>query len=143
MVGAWSRWNGRPLHIVTDEEAATFETIEHVPDSMPTHEAWRLDYRRNPYFRHLTESQLRDEFDDVMLITTLWGFKGSPIKLDMDAGMTAMERFTHMQVEMHERAIPMERFDHQFDRQLAAAARMKMPASVFDWLHDLDAERNT
>lgn len=142
VVGAWARWQDRPLHDAGDEEAPGFATIDPIPDRMPRHESWRLAYRRNPYLRDLDEGQLRDAFDEAMLVTILCGFKGSPLNLGMEAMMTATERFTHIQMEMHDRAIPMERFDHRFDRQLAAAGRLLLPGTVIDWLHVLDAERS-
>lgn len=139
VVRRWSTFHGRPLHMV-DQDELSFETIDHVPDQMPRHELWRLQYRRNPYLAHLSDDQLRDEFDEVMLVTELWGMKGSPIKLDMEAATVAMERFTHIQIEMHNRALPISRFDHSFDRQLAAAARLNLPARAVKWLHQLEAD---
>ncbi len=79
---------------------------------------------------------------DVMLVTSLWGLKGSPIKLSVDDSMTAMERFAHIQIEMHERAIPMERFDFVFEREMAAGARLKLPQVAIDWLHRLNEMKN-
>ena len=140
VVRRWASWNGRPLKAVDDDDAVEFEAFEHVPDTAPRHERWRLDYRRNPYLKPLDNGALRDRFDEVMVITTLWGIKGSPMKLEMDAAMVAMEQFTHIQVEMHERALPMTAFDHRFDRQLAAARRLNLPEVVINWLHELEAD---
>lgn len=141
IVVKWAGWQGRPLHTIVDDEDAKFATIDHVADQTPRHETWRVQYRRNPYLRGLSDGQLRDQFDEVMLVTTLWGLKGSPIKLDMAAAMTAIERFTHIQIEMHERAIPMEHFNFEFSRELAAAARLKLPQIAIEWLHELASER--
>lgn len=141
VVTTWAAWHGRPLHMIADDDDADFATIEHVPDRMPRHQQWRLQYRRQPYLKHLSDEQLRDEFDEVMLVTTLWGIKGSPIKLDMASSMVAMERFTHIQIEMHERAIPMERFSFEFSRELEAATRLNLPQPAVDWLHELNRER--
>ena len=140
VVRRWAEWNGRPLKALHSDDAAAFEAFDHVPESAPRHERWRLDYRRNPYLKPLTNDALRDRFDDVMLVTTLWGIKGSPVKMDMAAAMVAMEQFTHIQVEMHDRALPMTAFNHEFERQLAAAARLKMPQAVVDWLYALEAD---
>lgn len=140
VVRRWADWNGRPLKALHDDDVATFEAFEHVPESAPRHERWRLDYRRNPYLKPLSTDALRDRFDEVMLVTTLWGIKGSPVKLDMAAAMVAMEQFTHIQVEIHDRALPMTAFDHEFDRQLAAAERLELPQTAVDWLHTLEAD---
>lgn len=140
VVSAWSRFQGRPLYQIPDDNAP-FATIEAIPEQMPRHEMWRLAYRRNPYLRQLSDEQLRDTFDEVILVTTLWGIKGSPIDLDMDASMVAMERFTHIQLEMHDRALPMERFDYEFERELAAAARLNLPPAAIAWLHELNGQR--
>lgn len=137
----WSTWQGRPFYAIDEGDETSFDTIEHVPDEMPRHELWRLQYRRQPYLRHLNDDELRNEFDEVMLVTTLWGIKGSPIKLNMESSTTAMERFTHIQIEMHERALPMERFGYEFHRELAAARRLKLPQAAIDWLHTLEADR--
>lgn len=75
-----------------------------------------------------------------MLVTTLWGTKGSPIKLDMAAAMVAMEQFTHIQVEMHDRALPMTAFAHKIERQLAAVVRLNLPQAAIDWLQELDKD---
>jgi len=140
IVGKWASFHNRPLHMV-EEGDQRFQTIEHIPDQMPQHEMWRLQYRRRPYLNHLSDDELRDEFDEVILVNSLWGLKGSPIKLDMEASMVALERFTHIQIEMHERALPMERFAYEFERELAAASRLKLPKVAFDWLHNLNNER--
>jgi hypothetical protein len=137
---AWSGWNGVSLQH-HEAGSAAFETIEHIPDSAPLHERWRLDYRRNPYFRKLSDDQLRDEFDEVVLVTLFWGLKNSPIKLTKNEAITGMERFTHIQVEMHYRALPMEFFQHEFSRDLAAAARLRLPDHVINWLHELNGSR--
>jgi hypothetical protein len=47
VISAWARWNGRPLFPAQTQESPEFEAFEHIPDSMPQHEAWRLAYRRN------------------------------------------------------------------------------------------------
>jgi hypothetical protein len=140
VVSRWSNFNNRPLHMFEDGDQP-FETIEHVPDKMPRHEMWRVEYRRQPYLKALTDEQLRDEFDEVILVTTLFGIKGSPIRLDPTAAMPAMERFTHIQIEMHDRALPMERFAFEFKRELAAAARLKLSSEVVAWLHELNEDR--
>jgi len=138
---AWARWQNRSSFVFDPEATASFETIEHISDEMPHHEMWRVQYRRRPYLRGLTDDQLRDDFDEVMLITTLWGLKGSPMKFGMDVAMAAMERFGHIQIEMHDRALPMERFDHELDRQLQAAKRLNLPQAVFQWLQEIERER--
>lgn len=140
VVHRWAAWNGRPLKAIDDDEAAAFEAFDHVPEAAPRHERWRLDYRRKPYLRPFTDDALRDRFDEVMLVTTLWGTKGSPIKLDMAAAMVAMEQFTHIQVEMHDRALPMTAFAHKIERQLAAAVRLNLPQAAIDWLQELDKD---
>lgn len=140
VVRRWATWNGRPVKSLEEEDAPAFETFDHVPDVAPAHERWRLDYRRKPYLKPLSDDALRDTFDEVMLVTTLWGIKSSPIKPDMEAAMVAMERFTHIQVEMHDRALPITVFGHEFERQLAAAARLCLPQNAIDWLHALERE---
>lgn len=138
VIHRWAAWNGRPLKAIRDKEPAAFEAFDHVPESAPRHERWRLDYRRKPYLKPLTDDALRDRFDEVMLVTTLWGIKGSPIKLDMAAAMIAMEQFTHIQVEMHDRALPMTAFAHESERQLAAATRLKLSQAAIDWLSEFE-----
>lgn len=137
----WASFHDRSLFMVGDKEPA-FQTIEHIPDQMARHEMWRLEYRRKPYLKHLSDEQLREEFDEVMLVVSLWGIKGSPVDVSMDHAITAMERFTHIQIEMHARAIPMERFEFVSNRELAAAIRLKLPQIAIDWLNTMHNDRN-
>lgn len=138
-VERWARYNGVPL-ILSKNAFPEFVALEHVPDQMTRSAAWELSYRRNPYFRHLSDPQLRDEFDEVMVLVTLFGVKGSPQKLPLEQAAVVFERFAHVQSEMHERALPMEAFAHEPDRQIAAAVRLKLAEPVIAWLRKLNAD---
>lgn len=141
---AWASWNGVALaNSEADAVIQSFEAMEHVPDEMPLHQKWRLDYARHPYLRSLSDNQLRDSFDETMVITILWGLKGSPIEVSPPERMSGMERFAHIQEEMHYRALPMEAFAFDPEREVAAAKRMGLPENVISWLHALHNDRQT
>ncbi len=131
-VRRWGRWNG--LRLATADGKPEFTAMEHVPESMPRHEAWRLDYRRNPYFRSLSVEELRDRFDEVMLLSVLAFVHGSPLKPSPEVVSANLERFTHISVEMSDRALPATKFPADKDRDIAAARRLGLPDAVVRWL---------
>jgi len=101
---------------------------------LPKHERWRTDYRRNPYLRSLDRAALRDRFDEVMLAATLPMLVNTPLKLRPEAAQLAMECFTHMMVEMGDRAIPITEFQHTSDRAAAAAVRLELAPHIIEWV---------
>lgn len=129
----WGEWNQNPMFSMAPGDLR-FSTIDHIPDSAPRHERWRTDYRRNPYLRAVSKEELRDRFDEAICMTMLFGIKGAPIKLPMDGMMAATELFTHVMMEMAERAIPATDFQHSPERMVAAATRLGLPPHVAAWV---------
>ncbi len=138
----WADWNQNPLHTV-DGLATKFTTIDHIPESAPRHERWRTDYRRNPYMRHLTNDQLRDRFDESIFISTLAFIKGSPAKPSQQTMMANMALFTHLMLEMGDRAIPITQFQHSAERLIAAGGRLHMPDSIIHWVEQFERDRTS
>lgn len=134
----WAEWNGSALSMMHHDELGSFEAFDHVPEKMPRHERWRLDYRRRPYLKPLSTDALRDRFDEVMSVITLWGIRESPIELDMNAAKIAMEQFAHVRVEMHDRALPADVFELSPLRLAAAAMRLGFSEKVIGWLQALE-----
>jgi hypothetical protein len=134
----WIAFSGYP-ELSAAPEITAFSTINHIPDQAPRHERWRTEYRRNPYMKSLTKEQLRDIFDEIMLVSTLGFLKDPPVRIERDKTAEAMERFTHMMLEMADRAIPATGFPHSPARDVAASRRLGLPASVEEWIWKLAA----
>jgi hypothetical protein len=129
----WAVWNGLPVAGYSDSPKA-FDPIDHLPDEAPRHERWRTDYRRNRYLESLTEEALRERFDEIMLINHLAFLKDRPITPPDDIIAGNMECFTHIMMEMSERAIPMTSFPQEAKRLVDAAKRLKLPEPVLEWI---------
>lgn len=138
---AWVRHCGYPDLSVEEPQASDFSTIDHIPEQAPRHERWRTDYRRNPYLQLLTNDQLRDRFDEIMLVNTLSFLKDPPVVVPKEQTTVSMERFTHMMVEMANRAIPITAFAYDPRRDIAAARRIGLPESVESWILKMEAEK--
>jgi hypothetical protein len=139
-MSGWADWNGHPLYS-SEPESTKFNTIDHIPDQAPRHERWRTDYRRNPYFRHLSQEQLREKWDEVMVINLFRFRHGSPVKVDDRLVGANMERFTHLMEEMARRGIPATVFQPSADRYVAAAGRLNISENGLAWLADSTAHR--
>lgn len=139
-MSGWADWNGHPLYAADDVKQ--FDAIEHVPDSMPRHDLWRLQYRREPYMQQLSKDALRDKFDETIFISNMSFLKGAPVKPSQDMMTANMARFTHVLLEMNERGIPVTDFGYSLERMIAAGKRLKAPASAFAFLEMLERERN-
>jgi len=137
----WIRYCGYPELSVDDPQVTDFTTIDHIPDKAPQHERWRTEYRRQPYLKGLTIDELRDRFDEIMLINTLSFLKSPPIIVPKDQTTICMERFTHMMLELADRAIPITQFDHEARRIAAAARRLGLPESVEKWVFEMETDR--
>lgn len=137
-VTRWAKWHGQPL--MSEADVSAFETIEHIPDRGRRQDMWKLEYRRNPYLRPLTESQLYDRFDEVTLINVMASLKDCPVKFEREQRLIGIRRFSDMMDEMAHRAIPISRFRHTTDRTIAAAHRLKLPPAVIRWLEEFKRE---
>lgn len=128
----WAKWNGTPLYHA-DLGKQRFATIDHIPEQMKRYERWELDYKRNPYMRAFSEEQLRERFDEMICVSSLAFIKNSPIKPSDDAIIWSMSSMSHMRLEMGQRGISIGQFKYGPERLVAAARRMRMPASVVTW----------
>ncbi|WP_159646178.1 hypothetical protein [Sphingorhabdus sp. 109] len=138
---AWIRHCGYPELSVEQPQASDFTTIDHIPEQAPLHERRRTDYRRNSYLQPLTNDQLRDRFDEIMLINTLSFLKEPPVVIPKEQTTASMERFTHMMLEMANRALPITAFAFDPRRDIAAARRLGLPESVETWILRIEAEK--
>lgn len=138
LVQRWCQWEGA-RYIECDPAGAetfvnSFTTIEHIPDQMQRQDLWRLAYRRNPYMRSWTYEKLRDHWDDVDIMSLFAFIKDSPVKLSEAEITKFLEQFTHLLDEIAHRGLPIERFDSESDRMIAAAKRMRIPPVGIAWL---------
>ena len=134
----WSEFTRSDLHEA--EDVRQFEAIEAVPDTMKRHEHWALCYRRQPYLKGHTQGQLRDLWDEAMVVSVLNLMTGSPLRPDQDAVMVAMEKQTHLQQEIGGRGMPLGAFAFDRDRFVAAGRRLKLPDKAIAWLGTLNSE---
>jgi hypothetical protein len=139
-VDRWARWNGQPLKGVDEVDVSGFESIDHIPDQGSRQDFWKLDYRRKPHLRPLTDEQLYARFDEVTLINSLAFLKDCPLKIDMEQRMIGIRMFSDVMDEMAHRAIPVTRFSHTADRAIAAARRLGLPPSVIKWVEEFERE---
>jgi len=136
----WIAFCGYP-ELSAQPDINEFTTIDHIPEQAPRHERWRTDYRRNPYLKSLPRERLRDIFDEIMLLSTLSFLKNPPFKVQKEQTAEVMERFTHMMLEMADRAIPATEFTHSPERDVAASRRLGLPATVETWIWELEADK--
>lgn len=130
--------NGRKVDI-PDDGLESFQVIADIPDEMPTHEYWRLCYRRNPYFQNYAVDQLRDKFDDISVAQEFFENKDSPLKITKKDNELGWEIFTHLLEEINSRGIPMENFPKEKERWVNSARRMKFPIFAVQWIGNLFA----
>lgn len=130
----WARWNGQPIKGVPEFDFSGFETIDHIPDQVSRQDFWKLEYRRKPYLRPLTEEQLYARFDEVTLFNSLTFLKNSPLQIDIEQGMIGIRQFSDLMDEMAHRCIPVTRFPRTADRVVAAAYRLGLTPSVIKWV---------
>jgi hypothetical protein len=71
-----------------------------------------------------------------MAILTARFVRGCPVRPEDAVVGKAFEAFTHVTVEMADRAIPAEQFPMEFSRLAQAGMRLKFPTSVVSWLAD-------
>lgn len=135
----WNSWNSAD-QVEMAPDISEFGIIDHIPDVAPRHDRWRTEYRRNPTMRTMTREELRDRFDEVSLLSTVSMLKDTPLNLPMDQYMVVMEQFTHLMLEMGDRAIPATEFDHDADRTIAAARRLGLAPNVIEWISAFENE---
>lgn len=134
----WSMWLGLTFENLNNEVTGalldTFSTIEHVPNSLPMHEVWRLEYRRNPYMRFWTDDDLRLHWDNLSVVRDLACVKGSPVKPSDAEIARCRERFTHLLDEIARRGLPLGTFKPDPGRMVAAAIRVGVPPAAVRWI---------
>ena len=136
----WATWNGNPLYD-KGHRPDDFEAVDHIPEQMRRQDLWNLEYRRNPYMKGTTDERLREHFDESIVMSMLSMMTNSPIKPIQQQITDNMRWFSHLQLEINARGIPVTQFAYSLDRTLAAARRLKMPQKVLDWFAELDRQR--
>ena len=91
--------------------------------------------------RSWTYEKLRDHWDDVDIISLFVFIKDSPIKLSKAEITKSLEQFTHLLDEIAHRGLPVERFDSESGRMMAAAKRMRVPPIGIVWLKGFSEQR--
>ena len=130
----WARWNDSPYYHCTRQSFPRFEAAVDVPENMKRHEAWRLEYQRNPYLRPWPHAQLQCRYEDVFLVFICMFLKSSPLKFSKQELHESTEEWTHFLEEVNARGIPMDQFDHGLESMKRAAARRGCSNALCEWL---------
>lgn len=132
----WATWNNAPVFSKDANAVHDFVAAEHIPDKVPQHEKWRLDYRRRPYMKSWKDEDLRSLWDHVLLLSLLFGHRETPKKIPLDGYMQTIERFSHLQVEVAERGLSLEYFEKDSTgRRKHVANQLPYGPKVSAWLH--------
>jgi len=101
---------------------------------MPLQELWRLQYRRNPYMRLLSNAQLRDRWDELTVCNLIMFIKNAPLRFAKQEIEKHMEQFGHVIEEIARRGLPMPMFKAEKGRIMAAAIRLRLPPAALAWV---------
>lgn len=110
LVQGWSHFRtGSP---VTERpyEGQHFETIEDIPDRMPRSDTWRLEYKRRPYLRNLTDQQLKVHFNRCVALSSVSFVVGRWTKPTQAETAAGMRLFTDAIEEINRRGLDMRDF---------------------------------
>jgi hypothetical protein len=134
----WSAWTGA-RHISNETESVesminSFATIEHIPDQMHRQDKWHLEYRRNPYMRSWSYGQVRDHWDEIVIVGIFAFIKDAPVKPSKSEVTRFLERLTHLMEEVAHRGLPMTKFKAEPNRLIEAARRIEIPQAGLTWL---------
>lgn len=133
-VDGWALWNRAPLYV--SETLSDFSVIDHVPKVASRDERWRLNYRRAPYMRDLTDEQIRDRFNECMVISMLAFLKERPVTLTTAAVVANLEKFNHIQIEVGRRGLTLPELRYVPARAVAAAQRLGLSTTIIDWVQN-------
>ncbi|WP_439523917.1 hypothetical protein, partial [Marivita sp.] len=134
----WAAWNKAPVISAEADAVFDFVAAEHIPEKMPRHEKWRLDYRRRPYMNSWKEDDLRNLWDHAVLLGLLFGHRETPMKVPLDGYMEVMERFAHLQVEVAERGLSLDFFEKDaIPRRKRLANHLPYGPKVAAWLNQI------
>jgi hypothetical protein len=87
--------------------ADSFDAIDDIPKTLPLHEQWRLEYRREPYMRNLPDNMLKVMFNRCVAVASLAFLKGSWPKPAKEETANSMRTFTHLIEEINDRGLDM------------------------------------
>ncbi len=118
-----------------------FVPVADVPPAMKRHEKWKLDYERDPYFRHLTDEQLADVYDEIVLLNHIRLLRMMPEDSPQFPSVDVMAHLTHVFTEVGARGNPASVQGFSLKRDVAAARRLKLPNSLVRMLRKDHARR--
>lgn len=136
LVEAWAAWNGSRV-LPLDGHGPEFEAVDILPEVETISDHWRNEYRRNPSLRPLSFEQLRDAFDEVVVMSLLFGHKDSPRKITPEQAMPIFRRFGDITDELKHRRIPMQKVQQDSERLTIAAQRLGLEADVVRWIEEV------
>ncbi|KXF78587.1 hypothetical protein ATN84_01980 [Paramesorhizobium deserti] len=137
LLNRWAAWNDVPREHAPEINVGDFESVDHIPDCMPRHEAWRRYYRRNRYMADWTAEQLRDHLDGLIVRQQLFLGRNPPLTVPQELKMKSWAAFTHTIEEYNLRGLPMNTFQEDARLRLdSVIARLEYPKEVKNWLRN-------
>jgi len=133
IVEKWTKWNGNNTLDATISPSE-FETIENVPEQMTRSDLWRLNYRRNPYLRHLSGAEFKYRFEENRIHSLMYSLKDCPFKPPQVQIYENLERFTHFLEEINHRGICMTELQSTRQGMLKAAYRLNFSQEKIAWV---------
>jgi hypothetical protein len=99
--------------IVDSDNLEDFELVHDIPDTMKRHEAWQLEYQRNPYMAKIPVDRLRVLFHRCIAVNSLTFLKGSWPKPHKQATGKELHLFQHLVEETNRRGLDLRMLDHR------------------------------
>jgi len=87
-----------------------FEPVEDIPRMMKRHEFWRLEYRRNPYMRSLSDEQLKVVFNRCVAQSAVAFVKGDWQAPPVEETRGQMRLMSHLVEETNRRGSDLRSF---------------------------------
>ncbi|MGP9811828.1 hypothetical protein ACTZWT_09980 [Rhodopseudomonas sp. NSM] len=129
----WSEFRTGSTAVIGNPDQ--FVSIEDVPPTMKRHEAWKLDYRRNPYLRSKTNQQLKVHFHRCIGRNSLTLLIGAWAKPPQEEAMDHMRDFGDAVEEINHRGIDLRQLDSRdLTMEERATAYSGLPKELIDIL---------
>lgn len=105
----WSQYRTQG-EFVAAKNLRDFEAVEDIPRTMPRHEFWRLEYRRNPYMRGLSDEKLKVVFNRCIAQGSLAFIKGAWQPPPREHTQNQLRLMSHLMEEINHRGMDMRSF---------------------------------
>lgn len=111
VVQRWSHYRTGTAAVNKTLEDGKFDAIFDVPKQMKRYEAWKLAYKRNPYLRPLTNTDLRVHFHRCLALNSLSFINGGWARPPAEVTQSHIRQFGDAIDEINERGLDMRNFN--------------------------------